>query len=265
MENCYTTAANIASSLHDHHILTPQLSRQVTTYKHFVCVCVFVSSSCVFFDHFLVIFFQVFRAISGCQREIIGLEEENRSLMETRITPLSLRFDENVLIKSKFSGFNGFRGVLFALRNINSLLLMILLNGLVYFCPETSFCTHDHNEYETGGGGHLVFGSELMVSASRLYQRVKGATTNGRQGQQGGVVLFELLRAKMAMEDVKVDLGTSVEFDIGVDVSEKVKGLKNCFEVLQCGGENIVVQLDDLFDEIVEGRKKLLDMCTHHR
>ncbi|KAL8117117.1 uncharacterized protein LOC141661369 [Apium graveolens] len=229
MEHYYATASNIASTLHDQQNLNAQLSRQI------------------------------FRAISGCQREIVGLEEDNRSLIETRIQPLSLKFDENLLIESKFNGYSGFRGVLFLLRNINSLLLMILLGGLVYFCPETSLS--NEGQYN----GHMVYSSEFMVSASRLHQSLK-STMDELQGQRPGVLLYEFLMAKNAMEELKAEMGTSMEFNqtaVFDDISEKVKNMKNCFEVLQCGAENIVVQIDDFFDEIVEGRKKLLDMCSH--
>lgn len=198
---------------------------------------------------------QVLRAISGCQREIVGLEEENRSRLETRIQPLSLKFDENVGTESKFNNFNGFQGVLYALKNISSLLLMILLGALVYYHPETSFSSQV--DYE----GHMVFGSAFLVSAARLNQRVKTTLINQQQEHQHGILLHEFLKTKAVMEDVKVDLETSVELESGVDIHENVKKLKNSFEVLQSGVENIVVQLDDFFDEIVEGRKKLLDLC----
>ncbi|KAI3715697.1 hypothetical protein L6452_22683 [Arctium lappa] len=220
MENYYTAGVNISTPAQNHH----QLSRQVL------------------------------RAINGSQRERVGLEEENRRLIETRIQPLMIKFDKNVSIESKFNGFNGFRGVLYALKNTNSLLLMILLSGLVYSSSETSFSsssnTDGYNE------GDLGFGSGFMVSAARLHERMK-ASENG----QTGILLYEFRMAGNSMDELKtmVERMELMEFDL----NEKVEKLKNCFGVLKCGAENVIVQLDDFFDEIVEGRKKLLDLCTH--
>nr|GMC83631.1 uncharacterized protein LOC109167038 [Ipomoea batatas] len=192
MENYHSAGANLASSLDDHRILNLPLSRQVL------------------------------RVINGCQREIVVLEEENKSLMENRVQGLSLRFDENVLmIESKFNGFSGFRGVLYAMRNVSSLLLLILISGLVYCWPETTLA-YEGNMFR---------------------------------------------RARAAMEEVKAEMERGgVEYESGEVMSideEKIESLKDCFGMLKCGAESIIGQLDDFFDEIVEGRKMLLDMCTH--
>ncbi|KAJ9561347.1 hypothetical protein OSB04_006507 [Centaurea solstitialis] len=201
---------------------------------------------------------QVLRSVNRCQRERVRLEEENKNLTETRIKPLMMKFDEDMIIESKFNGFNGFRGVLYALKNITSLLLKIMLNGLVYCSHETRFPSSSYGNTTCYNENHMVFGSGFMVPATRLNDRMKMIEEG-----QNGILLYEFQNTRQAMDELKTELESTRGFEMEFDVSERVEKLKDSFQVFHSGVENIILQLDDFFDEIVESRKKLLDLCIH--
>ncbi|GAA0156540.1 hypothetical protein LIER_38289 [Lithospermum erythrorhizon] len=230
MENFYSAGINLSSSLTDHQIFNPQLSRQVV------------------------------RAISGCQREISALEEENKGLVETRVDTLAWRLDENNNMRgSKFNGFNGFRGVLYAMRKVTSLILLILFSGLVYCWPDICF----NNQENSGFEGDIVFGSGFIVSIARLHQRmVEGIN---RIGGQPGILVYEFQKTKIVINELRVEFEKATKYEEEIiNIHGKIESLNNCFGMLKCGAENIIGQIDDFFDEIVEDRKKLLDICTTH-
>ncbi|XP_023552258.1 uncharacterized protein LOC111809981 [Cucurbita pepo subsp. pepo] len=218
---------------------------------------------------------RILRSITDFERNVFGLEEENRSLMYTRIHPLSLfcfnsrgsgGTSTGIGSTLKLNAFNGFRGVLHAVKSISSLLLMILLCALVYCWPESSF--HESCEIENEEDHHLrtMFSSSFIASMARLRQRVANEIDRV-DGQSVGILLFEFREAKAAMEGLKVELerGMEEEEEEGDEIEEKVERLNGWFGTLRNGVDAIVGQLDDFLDEIVEGRQKLLDMCTTNR
>lgn len=191
--------------------------------------------------------------------------------METRIQQLSLCHDLNgtdVPMDSKFNGFSGFRGVLHAMRKVSSFLLLILFNGLVFYSPESS--SFNQGDYEA----NAIFGSTgFMVSMARLRQRVANEMERF-DGQSAGVLLYEFRESKTATEEVKFEMERMVGFEESEDGNNdddydgreyKIEKMRRGVGVLRSGVETIIGQLDDFFDEIVEGRKKLLDMCSSRR
>ncbi|KAH6756511.1 hypothetical protein C2S53_002262 [Perilla frutescens var. hirtella] len=232
MQIFYSSASNIPSLIHHHPGLNPQ--------------------SCT----------QVIRAINACQREMIALHQENRSVAEIKVQTLSLRFKENVLTtsESRLNRYNGFREVLYAMRNVSTLLLAILVSGLVYCWPQTSFNQVEHIELGASSSG---FSTQLVASTANLQQRVANAIEQVQS--QPGILVYELQGSILTMDELKMELEGLMQYGgevihINNIIHAKVDKLKSCLEVLQCGAEGIIGQLDDFFDEIVEGRKKLLDM-----
>ncbi|CAN7034754.1 hypothetical protein IGI04_032164 [Brassica rapa subsp. trilocularis] len=237
VESFSSAGISIASTLdgHYHHRrLSPQLSRQVI------------------------------RAITGCRREAIGIEEENRALMENRVQRFPFWSEQTAAMESSTklqNGFSGFRGVLYATRNMSSLLLMVLIHGLVYCFPGDATLSQTQTQNQVGG---------FVGAMGRLQQRV--AAEVGRMGVRKGMLMHEYRRSKAALEELKAELerrfcggggGGESEEEGERELRERVENLKGCFGNLRNGTESIVAQIDDLFDEIVEGRKKLLDFCSH--
>ncbi|CAH8332817.1 unnamed protein product [Eruca vesicaria subsp. sativa] len=236
IENFSSAGISIASTLdgHYHHRrLSPQLSRQVI------------------------------RAITGCRREAIGIEAENRALMENRVQRFPFWSEQTAVTVMESStklqnGFSGFRGVLYATRNMSSLLLMVLMNGLVYCSPG------EVSQTQTQTQNHQVSG--FAGAMGRLQQRV--AAEVGRAGMRKGILMHEYRRSKAALEELKAELerrggGGESEEEGERELRERVENMKGYFGNLRNGTESIVSQIDDFFDEIVEGRKKLLDFCSH--
>lgn len=174
--------------------------------------------------------------------------------METRIQPLSLCLNQNIPMESKLNGFSGFRGVLHAMRSVSSLLLLILLSGFAYCWSASCFQQRDTEE-------HSGFECGLMDSMARLEQKV-GEEIEQNEGQSG-ILLFEFQQARIAMEELKEALERTREGREGFEIEEKVEKLKSWIGMLRCGVESIAGQTDDLVDEIVQGRKKLLDMSSY--
>ncbi|PKU81981.1 uncharacterized protein LOC110097513 [Dendrobium catenatum] len=206
---------------------------------------------------------QVKRAVFVCRREAAGLEVENRVLVETRTEQISLRLDSRLEMESKLNGFNGFRGVLYAMRSVSSFLLIILLWGLVSWWPEPSASTIGVNEVAVREGS-LLHGSGFMASMRTLHQSVVGQVE--RMEGRPMILMHEFRKVKTALEELREEAERNVGGGGGSEneeVREKLESLKGLFGLLRSGAESVAAQLDDFFDEIMEGRKKLLDICSH--
>ncbi|KAG6480267.1 hypothetical protein ZIOFF_063747 [Zingiber officinale] len=176
--------------------------------------------------------------------------EVNRVLMETRIEPLSLRFNETAPSESKLHGFNGFRGVLHAMSNVSSFLLAALLWGLVCWWPGCRAAT-------SAGDSCAALEPGYMASIVRLQQRVAAEIDSA--GSRTGPLAQEFRRSKAGVEDLREHLERTGG---GENPQDRAEHLSACLALLRSGIDNIAGQLDDFLDEIVEARKKLWDICS---
>ncbi|XP_047061595.1 uncharacterized protein LOC124668517 [Lolium rigidum] len=203
---------------------------------------------------------QVMRALSASRREAMAAEEENRALSESRIAPLSLQLDERRAADARLCGFNGFRGLLYALHNASSLLLLILAGGA---CASGSPCSSADGADSASGG--------FMASIAKLQKRMAEEACDGAAAGRT-IRMDEFRSARAAAEAAREEVeraaaaaaaGGSKLVDQDGAVKEKAEELKAWVEVLRAGTDGLVCQLDDFLDDIVEGRKELSDLCSH--
>jgi hypothetical protein len=192
----------------------------------------------------------------------MAAEEENRALADARIAPLSLQLDERLLLRAtdaaRLTGFNGFRGLLYALHNASSLLLLILASGAVS-------CAAAAAGGPCGAAAGADAGAGFMASIAMLQQRMaEEAESDGAPG----IRMCEFRCARAAVEAAREEVervaaaGRKCEDGSG-GVKDKVEELKAWLDVLRTGTDSLVCQLDDFLDDIVEGRKELSDLCSH--
>ncbi|CAH9116729.1 unnamed protein product [Cuscuta epithymum] len=193
---------------------------------------------------------QIKRNIARYELALNVIEDMNLRWIETQLEKLSLRFTINVWDESKW---NGFYQILHYMKNATSLLLLILVTGLVYFSPKTTPLLRFNSEADDPTG---LIGPSFMVPAARLRERVAQEIVG-----LPGIALLEFQQLRMAVGKVKREVKIVNDSEV-IKVDEgKVERLRDCFETLKCEVEGIVEQLDDLFDEIVEGRKMIMDLC----
>ncbi|WVZ75055.1 hypothetical protein U9M48_023149 [Paspalum notatum var. saurae] len=198
---------------------------------------------------------QVARAISVCRREAMALKEENRAVVETRAEALALRLSEGVPADAKLGGFNGFRGVLCATRMLTSFLLTLLSWGVLHYWPAAS-----SGAGAAAGDCGAYFGVAFATALSRAQQRAAAEACRSvaapAPGGGAGVMMHEFRRARAAVEDAKDAL------ERGGDVAAAAAEVGLRAAALRAACEDVLALIDDLFDEVVEARKKLLDLCS---
>lgn len=204
--------------------------------------------------------YQVHRGLhtlNACRQEILQIETEHRILIETKIEAGG-KLTVNLVdkhVENKFVKWNGFWGVLFALKNTSSYISRLLLCAIVFIGPIPTLI------------GELVSVKSLWsASLVRLHQSVTEEIAKTKNAKKCPIMLsseVELLESTLA--DLRTQLqpvmrGPASRNDDGEKFRQTIQNLKKGSQKLQAGVESVDWHINDLFDEVVEGRNKLLNL-----
>uniref|UniRef100_A0A0D9X3H4 Uncharacterized protein n=1 Tax=Leersia perrieri TaxID=77586 RepID=A0A0D9X3H4_9ORYZ len=192
--------------------------------------------------------------INAARRHAAGLVQENRAVAEARLDPASLLLDRRSPVEFRLNAFNGFRGVLYALRNATSFILAVLLSAVLSsdHITAVSFRGGGQGQSPSSSSG-IGYDDDVSSSMARLRQRV--AEEMDAADEQGGIMMYEFRQVRAGIDSL-----TETGYGGGEAAAEVVKGW---VAMLRSGAEAVIAELDDFFDDIVEGRKMLSDLCSH--
>ncbi|BFI03409.1 hypothetical protein MPTK1_1g03570 [Marchantia polymorpha subsp. ruderalis] len=202
-------------------------------------------------------------ALNACKQEMARIENEHKILMEHKIESEG-RLTVNNLgdkhVENKFVKWNGFWGVLFAMKITSSYICRLLLSAIVYAGPNPSL------NFET-----VAVRVPWTNSLVRLQQRVNDEVSKTRNVRKCTTMLsHEMEFVETTLAEVRSHIPTSLRGPTlplpnteGLEkIRQRVSALKQLLQKFQTGVEAIDWHVNDLFDEIVEGRNKLLNIVN---
>lgn len=185
------------------------------------------------------------QALDACKDEIDRIETENRSFVQAKFeTEGILRYTlSDNYVESKFAKWNGFWGIMFAVKNVSSFLSWLLIWGVTYAGSSIHFRIEP-----------VSFKFPWAASFIRLQQIVSDSTTKLRLANSTPVMLLTEFKAiEIPLTDLRAHRVR------GGDVRRVQRELRRHYTALIELLETLDWQRNDLLDVIVEGRRKLLE------
>lgn len=200
---------------------------------------------------------KVLNDLDACKEEAARLTAEKKKIVVSKkLTDGRLKFCLNEKnLQSKFAKWNGFWGVMFAVKNVTSLISWFLISGLVYPLPLDL----------KSDSGNVSFQSQWSTPFLHLYLRFNEEL--GKNRKENGSSLL-LLRQFGTLETITTDLRNRIQVisngshsSTPEDLGQFHKGiqlLKKKTSAFKEDLETIDLLVRNLFDEIGRGRNKLL-------
>ncbi|KAJ1266792.1 hypothetical protein BS78_07G005500 [Paspalum vaginatum] len=207
---------------------------------------------------------QLQRAITAPRRHAAALLQENRALADARLDPASLRLDHRSPLDFKLNAFNGFRGVLYALRNASAFLLTILISATVTCLPDLCSASGGHQQSLRAPPASSGYAASMARLRQRVAQEIIADHHQSTNIDTDGIMMYEFRQATAAIETLRQDLDRLLAADdVAPSLAQRADIISGWVGMLRSGTDAVIAELDDFFDEIVEGRKMLSDLCSH--
>eukprot|EP01018_Ginkgo_biloba_P020069 Gb_41259 [translate_table: standard] len=205
--------------------------------------------------------FMAIHTLDTCKDEVESLEAKNKKILQSKkLTDGRLNFFLNEKhLESKFVKWNGVWGVMFAMKKVTSLISWLLISALVY-----SGSLDVHLKFDCKS-----FQSQWSASFAHLYDRFLVELGKNCDGNRGSVLLLHELET---LESIITDFRDKVQLsDVGNlgtlggdcdDIQQSIQLLKEKSTAFKESPETVNWLVNDLFNEIVQGRNKLLQVFS---